>query len=325
MPGWSPEFFQTIAAAFVNSSLGWTNTIFDLATPVFWMMATITLGWVLVSGFIGRDVAGMASELGMSLVLIGSGWVMFQNAGRIGFALYNTFYTFGGSVAGIPASELSPDGVMLFGAEMFTSMESALGFGTWFLHPLASLLITVIAIVIFLFFIAMALYLSFLIIEAYIAITAGTMFIPFGMFHWTHHFLIAWLGWILGACVQIFFTFLMLGIAMPLMQGWAATLEASSLGLLSNLSISVIALAQTIVFFTLVFFIPRQARKLILGSVSAGAGFGYFSAVGSALASGGLEVAAEAAGNLAAGGTGGGISTQAAQSASYFSQAMMQP
>src|SRR5271156_466176 len=118
MPGWSPEFFQTIAAAFVNSSLGWTGTIFDLATPVFWMMATITLGWVLVAGFINRDAAGMASELGMSLVAIGTGWVIFQNASRIGFALYNTFLLFGGQASGTPADALSPDGVMVYGAEI---------------------------------------------------------------------------------------------------------------------------------------------------------------------------------------------------------------
>jgi P-type conjugative transfer protein TrbL len=320
MATWSPEFFQTIISPFLNASLGWIGSIFDLASPIFWMMATVTLGWVLISGLINRDVAGMASELGMSLIAIGTAWVIFQNAARIGFAFYNTFVLLGGQVSGIPADELSPDGVMVYGAEIFTAMESAVGFGTWFLHPLGSFLITIIAIVIFLFFIAMALYLSFLVIEAYLAITGGTMLIPFGMFHWTHHFLSAWLGWIIGVSLQIFFTFLMLGIAMSMEIGWAGQLQASSFALTSNLWVATIALAQTIVFFTLVFFIPRQARKLIIAST--GPGFGSFSAIGAALFSGGAEVAAEGISNLAA--RGAQASASAAHNAAFF-QAMMQP
>jgi type IV secretion system protein TrbL len=266
----------------------------------------------------------MAADLGHSLIGIGVGWVILNNADIIGNAIYNTFIQIAGAVGGLPASALTPDGLMVYGAEIIGTMFSAVGFGTWLLHPLGAVLLLIIALIIFVFFLIMAGLLMVLIIEAFFAIIGGTIFIPFGAFHWTSSFLNMWLMWIMAVSVQLFFFYLVLSIGLAMETGWAAQLAASSTLITSNLWVAFIALAEALTFMVIALWLPLQARRMVYGS---GPGIGFGSMVRGAAAALGAAggVTGAAVSNIAArsGASGGGSAS--ASSSAAFQNMMAQP
>jgi type IV secretion system protein TrbL len=322
MTSWSPEFFQTIMGPFVNNP-GWFGAIYNYALPLYFMMAAVSLGFVVGYGVVTHDMAGMAADLGHTVIGIGVGWVILNNADIIGNAIYNTFVQIAGAVGGLPASALTPDGLMVYGAEMIGTMFSAVGFGTWLLHPLGAVIILLIALLIFLFFLVMAGLLMVLIIEAFFAIIGGTIFIPFGAFHWTSSFLNMWLMWIMAVSVQLFFFYLVLSIGLTMEIGWAAQLAARSTLITSNLWVAFIALAQALTFMFIATWLPLQARRMVYGS---GPSVGFGSMIRGAAAALGAAggVAGEAASNIAAGGVASSAGSAAASSASASSSSAFQ-
>jgi P-type conjugative transfer protein TrbL len=311
----------------------WFGLIYAYALPLYFMMATISLAYVTGYGVVTHDTAGMAADLGHSLIGIGVGWGILNSASIIGNDIYNTFLQIAVSVGGLPASTLTPDGLMVYGAEMIGTMLAATSLRTWLLHPLGTVLVLVIALIIFVFFLIMAGLLMILLIEAFFAVIGGTIFIPFGAFHWTSSFLNMWLMWIMAVSVQIFFMFLVLSIGINMEQGWVAQLNASSTALTSNLWVAFIALAQALVFMFLATWLPLQARRMVYGS---GPSVGFGSMIRGAAAALGAAggVAGEAAANIAAGGAGaasgggsssGGSSGASTASSSNFQTMMLQP
>src|SRR5271166_6161860 len=134
MTSWSPEFFQTIMGPFLNNT-GWFGAIYNYALPLYFMMATLSLAFVMGYGMISRDLAGAAADLGRTLIGIGIGWVILINAPDIGNDIYNTFLQIAGTVGGVPVTAFSPDGLMVWGAQIIGTMIEAVGFGTWLIHP----------------------------------------------------------------------------------------------------------------------------------------------------------------------------------------------
>jgi type IV secretion system protein TrbL len=317
MTSWSPEFFQTIMGPFVNNT-GWFGSIYDFALPLYFMMATISLAFVMGYGMISRDAAGTAADLGRTLIGIGFGWVILNNADIIGNAIYNTFLQIAGSVGGVPAAALSPDGLMVWGAGMVGTMTEAVGFGTWLMHPAGAILILVIALLILIFFLIMAGILMVLIIEGFFAIVGGTIFIPFGAFHWTSAFLNMWLMWIMAVSVQLFFMYLVLSVGVNMEEGWAAQFAASQIFLTSNLWVAFIALAEALTFMFIALWLPLQARRIVYGS---GPGIGFGSMIRGAV--GAFGEAGAVASNISFGAAAASAGGAASASQSSAFQAMM--
>lgn len=319
MGTWNPEFFQTIMGPFVANSQ-WFGNIFTFAGPIYWMMATIALGWVLLSGFINRDAAGCAADLGFTIMGLGAGWVLFQNAAPWAFDLYNTLSVLGTEVGGLPLSALAPDGLMVIGYQIASTIWNAVGFMTWLHEPISSVIILLMAVVIFVLYLLMAINLMLLIIESFFAIVGGTIFIPFGAFHWTRNLLLTWFSWILGTGIQLFFTYLVLSVGLTLETEFLGDLLASTFSITTNLTVAATALAQAGVFWTLLVFIPRQARKRVDASVSPSLGSGSVMGVlGAAISTGAAVGSAASSAASAAANVGSTHSQQ------VFSRMMSQP
>jgi P-type conjugative transfer protein TrbL len=319
MGTWSPEFFQSVLTPFV-SNFGWVSTIFNLAGPIYWMLATIALGWVLLEGFVNRDAAGCASNFAITIIGIGTAWVLFTNASVVGFAIYNTLVQLATGVSGVPQSAASPDGLMVFGYQIAQVLWTAVGFGTWFIHPVSAIIILLIGLGIFLLYLWMAIQLMYLIIEGFFAIVGGSMFIPFGAFVWTRNFLVTWLSWILGVSFQLFFTYLILGVGLQLAAEYLADITSSSTGITSDIVIAATALAQALVFWSLLVVIPKIARQKIDGGMGIAPGSGGMMGVLGAVISGGA-MAAGAVGAAASAASKVGSTHQS----EVFSRMMMQP
>jgi len=116
------------------AATGWAGSIFNFALPLYFMIATGSLAYAVIGNLIARDAAGLASDLGRTIIGIGVGYEVLINAVIIGNALFNTFTTIAIAASGFPAAAVSPDGLMTTGAVMVATLMSAVGWGTWLIH-----------------------------------------------------------------------------------------------------------------------------------------------------------------------------------------------
>jgi type IV secretion system protein TrbL len=321
MSSWSPEFFQQIMGPFVNNP-GWAGAIYTYAIAFYFMCATLTLAWIAASGVLARDLHGMIAALGHALVAIGVGWVVLNNANVIGNDIYNTFVQIAGTVGGLPASAISPDGLMVFGVSIANTMFSSVGLGTWLIHVETAILISIIAILVFLLYLAMAAKLAWLIIQAYFAIVIGPLLLGFGAFGWLASLASTWLMWLLGVSIEIFIMFLVLSIGLNMEEGWAAQMAASGLFVMPDIWVALIALGQAIVLACLAIGLPGAVRRLVTGTSGAASSLG--SLVGGAITAARVAAGADASkGSDAAASAGGGTGSASSQAA--FQTMMMKP
>ena len=151
----------------------------------------------------------------------------------------------------------------------------------------------------FIIFAWVAIKLTMLLAEVFVAVIGGSIFLPFGAFRFTHQLVGAWINWIIGVGVQTFVTFLMLAIAFPMITNWVGLLTGSFSLITSSWIQSMIILAQAFVFWMLVVQMPKQARMMVSGAVSPFTGVGTaMGVIGAAL--GGAEAVANTAVGAAA-------------------------
>lgn len=293
-----PNFFTEVLNPFTLASANWIAPILALGTPIFWMLATLELCAVFTVMVVKHDLMGMVEELTASLIGIGVGYIIFTNAAAWGLDLAQTFGILGNEVGGTGFA-MSPDGVMKLGLELATGIWSAVGYGTWLTMPLTSFIACLVGDLIFVIFAWVAIKLTMLLAEVFVAVIGGSIFLPLGAFRFTHQLVGAWINWIIGVGVQTFVTYLVLAVAFPLITNWVALLTGSFSLITSSWIQSMIILAQAFVFWMLVVQMPKQARMMVSGAVSPFTGFGTaMGVIGAAL--GGAEAVANTAVGAAA-------------------------
>lgn len=273
----SSSFFSQVIAPFIAHAGTWAAPILALGTPIFWMLATLELCIVFALMVVNHDIVGMVDDLMRSVIGIGIGYTIFQNAADWGSALARTIAGIGAQVAGF-GSTLSPDGVMAYGFTMASTLWSSVSLGTFLLQPPTTIICLIVGCVIFVLFVWIAITLLLLIIEVFFAVIGGSIFLPFGAFRFTHQLVGAWVNWILAVSMQTFAMYLILSIAQPLIAGWVAAMDGSITGTpgsfispipyTSNFLNPFLVLAQTFIFWALAVKLPLIMRHKVDGIIS---------------------------------------------------------
>lgn len=273
----SPNFFSQVIAPFTAHAIAWTAPILGLGTPIFWMLATLELCIVFALMVVNHDLPGMVDDLMMSVIGIGVGFTVFQNAAAWGFALVRTITGIGSQVSGF-GSTLTPDGIMAYGYTMASTLWSSVSLGTFLLQPPTTIICLIVGCIIFVLFVWIAIVVLLLIIEVYFAVIGGSIFLPFGAFRFTQQLVGAWVNWILAVSMQTFAMYLILSIAQPLIAGWVSSMGVSIAGppgsftsaipYTSNFLNPFLVLAQTFIFWALAVKMPLIMRHKVDGIIS---------------------------------------------------------
>lgn len=277
-----PNFFTNVLNPFALTAPHWFAPILALGTPIFWMLATLELCTVFAVMVINRDIPSMCDDLMLSLIGIAVGYVIFQNAAEWGLDLVQTIGPMGGQVGGLPPGAMNPDGVMKYGYAMASALWAAVGYGSFFVMPGTTILCLLVGVAIFALFVWIAVTLLLLLCEAFFAVIGGSIFLPFGAFRFTHQLLGAWINWIMGVGVQTFTMYLVLSIALPIINGWVAALRitagpgsfTSAIPMTANFLNPMLVLAQAMIFWALAVKMPLIARGKVDGVISPFVGVG---------------------------------------------------
>jgi type IV secretion system protein TrbL len=258
-----------------------------------------------------------------ALLLYGRFWIP---------AIIDSFEMIGQNAGGtgpISPSNVFSRGIDLAGALMATSSTAA-----FFTNLGTSLAMVITGIITALAFIAITVQFVVAMVESYIIVAAGFIFVGFGGSRWTAPYVERYIGLGVSNGVKIMLLYLLIGTGMQLSVGWMS--DAQAIASKSNPAMSALEImGASIIFMMLCWQIPKLFAAVLGGSPALSGGdlvgssaflAGSAVAVGSmAMTSIGSAVAGIRALTAAAGSTSAGAGTAASSAASATTKTPVPP
>jgi len=262
---------DNIAAGYKNASSGWYGILFPYAQRLFWLLATIEFGWSSIVWIMGRDEMGsLMAKFIKKIISIGFFYAILLNSNTWIPAIINSFVTAGQQAAQI--NSISPSQVLdtaLTTAGIFFKSYSVKGLLS---NIPASLLAVFVSIMIVCSYAVIAAQLLIALIESYIAISAGVLFLGFGGSRWTIEFTQKQISFAFATGVKLFMLYLIIGVGQVQAVNWNATLQTVDLGSGEGINTIFAILGGTLIYMFLAWSVPSLAAAMLAGSPNLTAG-----------------------------------------------------
>ena len=299
----------------------WFTAVWPFANTLFGLLATIEFAWSAAVMLLEKsDMQSWTSALIRKLMWIGAFYALLIYGRTWIPAITDSFEQIGQTASGtgpMAPSDVFTRGIDIAGALMATSSTAA-----FFTNLGTSLAMIFTGIITALAFIAITVQFVVAMVESYIIVAAGIIFLGFGGSRWTAPYVERYIGLGVATGVKIMLLYLLIGTGMSLSVDWmsdAQNIASNSSPAMSALDI----MGASIIFMMLCWQIPKLFAAVLGGSPALSGGdlisSGAFVAGGAvALGSAGLNTlggAASAAGltgsAAASGGPGGTTSSPA--------------
>ncbi|MFT4114452.1 P-type conjugative transfer protein TrbL [Silvibacterium sp.] len=282
---------------YFNASLNWVTAIKQLTDTLFWALAGIDFAWTCISLVLHHNelqpwLAGLIKKI----LTIGFFATLMQNGQAWTTDIVNFFINAGSTAGGRPVSGLSASGIMGDGVELAGRMlhgaasvanntnTSPIGLLVGGIGNFApSLILAIGALLIVFAFIMVSLHLVMAMVEAYVTVGAGYLFLGFGGSRWTVPYTQKYLGMVVSAGVRIMVLELVIGMGSTLIPRWQAVADAIAKtpdifsggtpgSLWSGVQSEFGLVASIGIFALLCWTIPKIAGNVASGSLSMSGG-----------------------------------------------------
>jgi len=304
----------------------WFTAVWPFANTLFGLLATIEFAWSAAVMLLEKsDMQSWTSALVRKFMWLGAFYALLIYGRYWIPAITDSFELIGQTASGtgpMAPSDVFTRGIDIAGALMATSSTAA-----FFTNLGTSLAMIFTGIITALAFIAITVQFVVAMVESYIIVAAGFIFVGFGGSRWTAPYVERYIGLGVATGVKIMLLYLLIGTGMNLSVDWmtdAQKIAASSSPAMSALEI----MGASIIFMMLCWQIPKLFAAVLGGSpalsggdlVSTGAfvaggaiavGSLGLSALGAAAGATGLLSAGGAAGSSGAAGSAGGSASPA--------------
>ena len=274
----------------------WFSALGPIATRIFWILVAIQLTWSAIWWVLDReDGLAVVSSLLRQVVAIGFFYALLLNGGTWIPAAIQGFSQAGATAAGI--TNLSPTGVFDQGLALANKILNAtadLGLLDGFF---ASLIAGISALVVVIAFAIIAAQLLVVLVESFIVIGAGVLFLGFAGSRWTKFFTERYLSYLASVGVKLFVLYLIMGVGMGIAARWMPILERGGFSPIPFFYV----MGGSLVFVFLTWHIPAVAGSMMAGAVSLSLGDAVYPAVLGSRVVGSGVVTAGAVGAAAAG------------------------
>jgi type IV secretion system protein TrbL len=292
----SSTILNDIVRDYEAISTAWFSALGPIANRIFWILIAIQLTWSAIWWVIDReDGLAVVSSLLRQVVAIGFFYALLLNGGTWVPAVIQSFSQAGATAAGL--SNLSPTGVFDQGLALANKILNAtadLGLLDGFF---ASLIAGVTALVVVIAFAVIAAQLLMALVESFIVIGAGVLFLGFAGSRWTKFFTERYLSYIASVGVKLFVLYLIMGVGMGIAGRWMPVLERGGFSPIPFFYV----MGGSLVFVFLTWHIPSVAGSMMAGAVSLSLADAVYPAIWGSRAAGAGLIAAGAVGGAAVG------------------------
>ena len=283
-------------------STSWFSALAPIAHRIFWILVAIQLTWSAIWWVLDReDGLGVLSSLLRQVVAIGFFYALLLNGGTWIPVVIQGFSQAGATAAGI--TNLSPTGVFDQGLALANKILNAtadLGLLDGFF---ASLVAGITALIVVIAFAIIAAQLLVVLVESFIVIGAGILFLGFAGSRWTKFFTERYLSYLASVGVKLFVLYLIMGVGMGIAARWMPILERGGFSPIPFFYV----MGGSLVFVFLSWHIPSVAGSMMAGAVGLSLSDAVYPAVLGSRAAGAGLVTAGAVGAAAVGGIRWGV------------------
>jgi type IV secretion system protein TrbL len=317
---WAQTYTTTvptdILSQYRNARQLWTTNIWVYANSLFGLLAVIEFAWSAAVMLLEKaDLQNWTSALVRKIMWIGAFYMLLIN-GRIWIpGIIDSFNQVGASAAGF-AVTLSPGDIFSQGLTIAAALVDAATGSGFLTNPGTSISMALAALLIVLAYIVITLNFVVTVVESYVVVSVGFIFLGFGGSRWTAPYVERYIGLAVSIGVKIVLLYCLISAGLGLGNGWLD--EAQGIGTSAHPNMTAFdVMGAALIFMMLCWQIPRLFSAVLGGApaltggdlISTGVMIGSAGvAVGSAIASG---VGAAAAGAGAFGGASAGAASGA--------------
>ena len=266
-PASAADILDTITNSYQSASSGWFSKLQGYATTLFWLLAAIELAWAGITWALEKDAmttfmaAFIKKIMGISffyaLLLYASTWIP---------AIINSFQTAGKNAGGFSGTGITPSSVIDLGIGTAAQMLEKIKDMSLFDSPMTIVVAGLSALGMVIAFTIIAAQLMIALIESYIIIGAGVLFLGFGGSRFTTDFAHKYVCYAFANGVKLFMLYLILAIGMAQAETWGSLLATTEL----NNIFAVLGASLVLAFLS--FQIPGLAASMLSGAPSLTAG-----------------------------------------------------
>lgn len=281
----SSGIMDGIMNGYKSASSGWLSKLEPVARGLFWKLAAIEFAWSTIVWVLQQDnLQSFTAMVVKKIIGIGFFYALLLNAPTWMPAIINSFVKSGQTATGVTA--LTPSAVFDFGVDTAASLLDGVGGLGLLTNPVGGIFGGLAAVIILLSFILIAAQLLLAIVESYIVIGGGILFLGFGGSRWTSDIATKYISFAVATGVKLFILYLIVGVAMESSKTWNTYLNDPTF---QNI---LMVMGGAFLLAYLAFQIPNLASSMISGatSFSAGAALGTAAGVAAGVTGAGAAV-----------------------------------
>src|SRR6202040_3805620 len=276
---------------------GWITKLLGAAQRLFFLLAGIEVAWSFTLLAIEKaDFQALTAAIVRKIMWIGIFYAILLygvTPGGGGWipAIMDSFHILGQNASAV--GPLGPDAIVGFGVNMSIDLLASLKAANFLTGFATSMALVFCAVVVFIAYLAIAIQFVVAIVESYLVICAGVIFLGFGGSRWTAAYVERYIAYAVSVGMKILVLYLLVGAGMALSQGWIAVAQNAAAS--PDPARTGFDLAAAAVMFLCVCWMSPKISSAMLGGVASMSG-GDLVGVGM-----GVGVAAVGAGVLATG------------------------
>jgi len=227
---------------YYQASNSWITSLQTIAIQLFWALALIDLTWTCITLVLQHsDLQPWMAGFIRKIITIGFFATLLTQGPAWTSAIVNFFIALGVTAGGNSVTAMSPSNIMGQGVELAVSMlgaaaasgnpgtgiggvVNAINIMAGGIANIAPQMILVLgALLIVIAYVVVALHFVMAMVEAYVVIGAGYIFLGFGGSRWTVPYVEKYLGMVVSAGVRLMVLELIIGLGYQMLPKWQAT------------------------------------------------------------------------------------------------------
>ena len=292
----APPFVSTnpsqILTAFQAARGNWVANIAGYANSLFGALAVIEFAWSAAVMVLEKaDLQSFTAALVRKIMWIGGFYMLLINGPVWIPFIIDSFTQIGQNSSGVMS--ISPSNVFGQGLNVAGALSNGFSVAGFLTQPAVILSLVFAAIIVVISYAMITIQFMVAMVESYIVVAAGFIFLGFGGSRWTAPYAERYIGLAVSNGVKILVIYLLISVGTNLGNTWVAEAQGASTSASPEM-VALDVMAAELMYMMLCWQIPKLFSA-VLGGSPALAG-GDLIAAGASLIAGGAAVAAVASG-----------------------------
>ena len=297
--GQAPPFVSTnpsqILSAFQAARGSWIANVAGYANSLFGALAVIEFAWSAAVMVLEKaDLQSWTAALVRKIMWIGGFYMLLINGPTWIPFIIDSFTQIGQNASGV--ASISPSNVFAQGLNVAGALSNGFSVAGFLTQPAVIFALVFAAIIVVISYAMITIQFLVAMVESYIVVAAGFIFLGFGGSRWTVPYAERYIGLAVSNGVKILVIYLLISVGTNLGNAWVAEAQGASTSASPEM-VAFDVMAAALMYMMLCWQIPKIFSAVLGGSPALSGG--DFIAAGTSLIAGGAAVA-----GLAAGGAG---------------------